>query len=265
MDANLLTKITQYVKEHIEEFHTARIEKLKKLKMEDLLKSKNPYMYKAKNITTAAGMVEGLASSFMASAEESIFGNWLEGLAIFISKTVYGGYKSSANGVDLEFDKEGVHFFVSIKSGPKWSNSTSLKKQKEQFVAAVRAYNTSRSSVVATMCIEGCCYGNDNKSYNDSTHEKYCGEKFWTLISGDSTLFVDIIEPLGHDAKEKNDAYNKIYAQTINKFTGEFISNYCNSEGSIDWEKIIKLNAAIKVPRAKTDKSKKTKKKQRAK
>lgn len=258
MNTDLLAKITKYVEEHIEEFHNARIAKLKKLKMEDLLKSKNPYMYKAKNITTAGGMVEGLASSFMASAEESIFGNWLEGLAIFISNAVYGGYKSSANGIDLEFDNGGIHYFVSIKSGPKWSNSTSLKKQKEQFVAAVRTYNTSRQAV-PTICIEGCCYGNDNRTYSDSVHLKYCGEKFWTVISGDSTLYVDIIEPLGHEAKEKNDAYNKVYAQTINKFTGEFVAKYCDAEGSIDWEKIIKLNAAVKV--AKTKKSKNTKNK----
>lgn len=49
------------------------------------------------------------------------------------------------------------------------------------------------------MCIEGCCYGNDNKEYNDSDHKKYCGEKFWTLISGEPTLFVrefDIRKPL---------------------------------------------------------------------
>lgn len=246
MNTELISKIKEYVENHIEEFHSARIEKLKKLKIEDLLKSKNPYMYKAKNITTASGMVEGLASSFMASAEESIFGNWLEGLAIFISKTVYGGYKSSATGIDLEFDKDGVHYFVSIKSGPKWSNSTSLKKQKEQFLAAVRVFNTSRHAV-PTMCIEGCCYGNDNRSYTDSLHLKFCGEKFWTLISGDPTLFVDVIEPLGYKAKEKNDAYNQVYGQTINKFTGDFITKYCNSEGGINWEKIIRLNAAVKV------------------
>ena len=64
-------------------------------------------------------------------------------------------------------------------------------------------FNTSRKTV-PTKCIEGCCYGNDNKGYSDSTHEKYCGEKFWTLISGEPTLFVDIVEPLGFKAKEKN-------------------------------------------------------------
>ena len=34
----------------------------------------------------------------------------------------------------------------------------------------------------------------------------------------------------------------------INKFTGEFIREYCCEDGKIDWEKIVKLNADIKSP-----------------
>ena len=254
MESSLINHIKKYVEDNIGDFHSARIEKLENMKLKDLLKSKNPYMYKAKNIVTASEMVESLAAAYMSSAEESIFGNWMEGLAIDVSKTVYGGYKSSATGVDLEFDKDGVHYFVSIKSGPRWSNSTSLKKQKEQFVAAVRVFNTSRHTV-PTMCIEGCCYGNDNRDYTDSTHIKICGEKFWTLISGDPSLFVDVIEPLGYKAKEKNEDYVKVYCQKINKFTGQFITEYCDKDSNINWEKIIRLNSAIKQPKVKKTKS----------
>lgn len=246
MNTELINSITQYVEKHIGEFHANRIAKLQSLNLKELLSRKNPYMFRAKNIITAGETVESIASATMSSAEESIFGNWMEGVAMFVANEVYGGYKSSAEGIDLEFDKEGVHYFVSVKSGPAWSNSTSMKKQKEQFRTARRVFNTSRKTV-PTMCIEGCCYGNDNKGYNDSDHEKYCGEKFWTLISGEPTLFVDIIEPLGSKAKEKNEAYFIEYSRMINKFTQEFVQNYCNANGDIEWEKIVRLNAAIKV------------------
>lgn len=268
MNKELMNQISEYVEQHIGEFHAARLEKLKKLDLKKLLTRKNPYMYKAKHIVTASEMVEGLASAFMSSAEETIFGNWMETIAIFVSEKVYGGHKSSAEGVDLEFDNEGVHYFVSIKSGPSWSNSTSMKKQKQQFVTATKVFNTSRKTV-PTMCIEGCCYGNDNKGYNDSTHEKYCGEKFWALISGEPTLFVDIIEPLGFKAKEKNEEYYQEYGKMINKITQQFIKNFCAEDGSINWEKIVRLNAAIKelkepkpkkeAKKSSTKKSKKTK------
>ena len=248
MNQDLITKIREYVENHIGEFHAARIAKLKKINLKELLSRKNPYMFKAKNIGTASAMVENLASAYMSSAEESIFGNWMEGLAHFVAETVYSGYKSAAEGIDLEFDKEGIHYFVSVKSGPSWSNSTSMRKQKEEFIKAVRIFNTSRRTV-PIKCIEGCCYGNDNKGYNDSNHEKYCGEKFWTLISGEPTLFVDIIEPLGYKAKEKNEEYMKEYEGMLNLFVKEFTQEYCDDNGQIEWDKIVRLNAAIKTKR----------------
>lgn len=248
MNQELINSIADYVEKNIGEFHKARIAKLQSINLKALLSRKNPYLFKAKNIVTAAQMVESLASAYMSSAEESIFGNWMEGIAKFVAEKVYAGYKSAAEGIDLEFDKEGVHYFVSVKSGPSWSNSTSMKEQKQQFRTAVRVFNTSRKTV-PTMCIEGCCYGNVNKGYKDSLHEKYCGEKFWTLISGEPTLFVDIVEPLGFKAKEKNEEYYKEYGRMINKLTQEFIAEYCDQEGNIDWDKIVRLNAAIKQHR----------------
>ena len=250
MNQELINSIADYVEKNIGEFHKARINKLQSINLRELLSRKNPYMYKAKNIVTAGQMVESLAAAYMSSAEESIFGNWMEGVAKFVAEKVYSGYKSAAEGIDLEFDKDGVHYFVSVKSGPSWSNSTSLKKQKEQFIKAAKVFNTSRKSV-PTMCIEGCCYGNDNKGYTDSIHEKYCGEKFWTLISGEPTLFVDIVEPLGFKAKEKNEEYYQGYGRMINKLTKDFLANYCNADDSIDWDKIVRLNAAIKQPKQK--------------
>ena len=256
MNQELINSIADYVEKNIGEFHKARIAKLQSINLKALLSRKNPYMFKAKNIVTAGQMVEGLASAYMSSAEESIFGNWMEGIAKFVAEKVYAGYKSAAEGIDLEFDKEGIHYFVSVKSGPSWSNSTSMKEQKQQFRTAVRVFNTSRKTV-PTMCIEGCCYGNDNKGYKDSLHEKYCGEKFWTLISGEPTLFVDIIEPLGFKAKEKNEEYYKEYGRMINKLTQEFIAEYCDQEGNINWDKIVRLNAAIKLPKKKSKTTKK--------
>ncbi len=261
MNTELINSITGYVEKNIGEFHKARITKLQSINLRELLKRKNPYLFKAKNIVTAGQMVESLASAYMSSAEESIFGNWMEGLAKFVANKVYSGYKSAAEGIDLEFDKEGIHFFISVKSGPSWSNSTSMKKQKEQFVKAVNIFKTSCDKVVPTMCIEGCCYGNDNKGYTNSTHEKYCGEKFWTLISGEPTLFVDIVEPLGFKAKEKNDEYIAEYGKMINKITKDFLNNYCNEDSSINWDKIVRLNAAIKQPRKKKEKTNKKGKK----
>jgi hypothetical protein len=70
----------------------------------------------AKNKTTASDLIAGLLDAFLSSSEEEIFGEFLEGLALFIAQNIYNGHKSTAPGIDVEFIKEGIHYFVSIKS-----------------------------------------------------------------------------------------------------------------------------------------------------
>ena len=210
----LISQVEDYVANNIAYFHSSRIDKLKSLQLNRLIKSKNPYLYKAKNLNTPQEIVESIASAFLSSAEESMFGDWLEGLAIFIANIVYNGYKSSAEGIDLEMDKDGTHYFISIKSGPKWSNSSSLKKLKENFLKAKRIYHTSGNRNLCE-AIEGCCYGKEN----------------------------NIIEPLGIDAAEKNQQYKQEYDKMITRFTRDFISLYCDSDGNILWNKIVYINS----------------------
>ena len=92
----------------------------------DVIKRKNPYLFKAKNINTAQDFVKTILDAFLSSQEEGIFGGFLEELAIFICSEVYGGQKSSAEGIDLEFEKDSIRYIVSIKSGPNWENSSQM-------------------------------------------------------------------------------------------------------------------------------------------
>ena len=238
---SLITQVEAYVENNISFFHTSRIDKLKSLRLDKLLKSKNPYLYKAKKLNTPQEVVESIAAAFISSAEESMFGDWLEGLAIFVAFQVYNGHKSSAEGIDLEMDKDGVHYFVSIKSGPKWSNSSSLKKLKENFLKAKRIYHTGGNRGLC-QGVEGCCYGKEPNIQKES-HIKLCGQRFWQFISGSESLYLDIIEPLGINATEKNRDYQEEYDRMITRFTRDFISNYCDNDGNILWGKIVTLNS----------------------
>jgi len=58
-------------------------------------------------------------------------------------------------------------------------------------------------------------------------------------------LYLDIIEPLGYKAKEKNDAFMESYSKIINQFTKEFINLYCEESGAINWTKIVRQNSGI--------------------
>lgn len=242
---NLIEKVKEYVEQNIGQFHQNRIKKLETLRLKTILSKKNPYLFKAKYCVTAHDIVKSLTDAFLSSAEETIFGDWMEGLAIFVNQQVYGGWKSSAKGVDLEFDKEGIRYIVSIKSGPNWGNSSQINKLKEDFKSAKKTLRTSRSNLMIE-AVNGCCYGKDS-SPDKGDYVKYCGQDFWFFISGEKTLYVDIIEPLATKAKERNEEFQKRYAQMINVFTKEFIDEFCRKDGEIDWEKLVEFNSGNKT------------------
>ncbi|MDR0544072.1 MAG: cytosolic protein, partial [Odoribacteraceae bacterium] len=179
--------------------------------------------------------------AFISSNEETLFGNWLEGLAIFINQKARGGRKSGITGIDLEFDRNDTRYIVAIKSGPNWGNSSQINKMKSDFLAARRTLRTSNSNLLVT-AVNGCCYGRESHP-DKGDYFKYCGQEFWYFISGIPSLFTDIIEPLGHDAKEKNARFQEEHACMINKFTREFTSNFCNEAGQIDWKRLVEFSS----------------------
>lgn len=233
----------QYVKENITSFHNKRLESITKIKLEQILKRKNPYLFKAKDIIAAPDLVKTLLDAHLSSQEETIFGDFLEGLAIFINKTVYNGNKSAAEGIDLEFDADGVKYIVSIKSGPNWGNSSQIKRMKDNFNKAKRILRTSNSTM-NIVAVNGCCYGVDGAP-DKGEFQKLCGQRFWQFVSGDESMFTQIIEPLGHKARERNKEFMELYAQIITKFTCSFAEKFCD-DGKIDWERLVKFNSGTK-------------------
>ena len=239
-----LTDVTQYVEENTGTFHQKRIERLNKLKLKTVLKKKNPYLFKAKHLLTANEIVQGIADAYISSGEETLFGDWLEGLAIFINHKVYGGWKSGIPNIDLEFDKHNTRYIVNIKSGPNWGNSSQISKMKSDFKTAQRTLRTSNSNLVV-VSINGCCYGIDNHP-DKGDYFKYCGQEFWEFISGNCDLYTVIIEPLGHKSKQRNDEFMESYSNMINKFTRDFIKDFCKPNGEIDWIKLVEFNSGKK-------------------
>ncbi len=91
--------VQHYVELNIGNFHQKRIQSLDKLKLSDVIKRKNPYLYKAKNILTAEEFIKNITDAHISSNEETIFGDWLEGLAIYINEIAYSGRKSGIKNI----------------------------------------------------------------------------------------------------------------------------------------------------------------------
>jgi len=241
----IVEEVTKFVEKNIGSFHKKRIESLDTLKLSAVLLRKNPYLFKAKYILSASEIVKNIVDAHISSSEEGIFGEFLENLAIFVASKVYGGTKSSAEGIDLEFEKDAVRFIVSIKSGPNWGNSGQIQKMKDNFKKTKKIIGTNASKI-NVIAVNGCCYGRDNKP-DKGDYLKLCGQSFWEFISGNSNFFIEIIEPLSFQSKEKNDSYLQSYAQMLNKFILKFTTEFCD-DGIINWERIVKFNSAIEKP-----------------
>jgi hypothetical protein len=235
-----LKQIAEYVEANVGTFHKKRLESLENLKLKEILQRKNPYLFRAKNILTAQDLVKSILDAFLQSQEETMFGDFIEGVAIFVCKQINDAKKSTdLVGIDLEFERDDNYYVIEIKSGPNWGNSSQIKKMLDNFAAARAKLKDKK--VVA---INGCCYGRDNKPHKDE-YIKLCGQRFWTFISGDENLYATIIEPFGHKAHEKNETFSIAYAKIINRFTFEFGKDFCDESGEIDWKKLIIFNSGI--------------------
>jgi hypothetical protein len=235
------SELINFVEVGINDYHKKILDRLLKLKLPVVLRRKNPYLFKVKAINTSQDLVKSILDAHLSSQEEGIFGGLLEELAIFVCSKEKNGIKSSAEGIDLEFESNQIRYIVSIKSGPNWGNSSQIAKMKDHFKKAKRILGTNakKQNVVA---VNGCCYGKDN-SPDKGDYLKLCGQKFWGLISEDPDLYKHIIEPLGHQSYENNETFNLEYAKVLNKFTLEFSKSYCSDSGEIDWEKLVEYNS----------------------
>jgi len=236
-----INELNEYVNKNITSFHNSRLAKLQSLSLSEILKKKNPYLFRAKNLLKASDLVESLMQAFLSSSEEPMFGYFLEDLAIFICGKVYSGIKSSSQGIDLEFSKGAVRYIVSIKSGVNWGNSSQHKKLRQDFADCIR--RLKQSNIEQTyQPVLGICYGK-TKTKLTPYYLQVVGQSFWHLISDDPNLYIDIIEPIGFRAQEKNQEYNENRAAIFNRMTLEFMENFCYASGEIDWVKLVEFNS----------------------
>jgi len=236
-------QLNEFIEKNIPSFHQKRLESLAGLKLEKVLGRKNPYLFKAKHIETAGELVKQLLDAHLSSQEETVFGDFLESLAIYVCQETFGGRKSATEGIDLEFDRDGIRYIVSIKSGPHWGNASQIKKMREYFRQARKIVGNKQHLIA----VNGCCYGRDTKP-EKGDYQKLCGQSFWSLISGNDVMYQEIVEPLGHRAKERNETFGKEYAKVANRFTAQFIRGFCDDDGAIDWNKIVTFNSGTNKP-----------------
>lgn len=239
MDITLRRKIEAFVHENIGSFHEARIKNLRDLKLKRLIENKNPYLFRAKNLNSAADFVAALLDARLSSSEEGSFGGFLEDLAIYVAAETCGGQKAPAHGIDIDLTKNGIRYLVSVKSGKNWGNSSQHKALKRDFQEAVRIILQSRYAGQLQPTL-GICYGRF-KTKNNGSYLHIGGQSFWHLLSDDPDLYMDIIEPLGHEAERHDEVFKQEKSNAFNRMTREFTIEFCDEAGAIQWPKLVQF------------------------
>lgn len=233
--------VREFVNQNMGSFHQGRIRSIQNLHLRDILKRKNPYLFKAKNIHKAAELVASIMDAFLSSSEEGLFGGFLESLAIFVNQMVFNGQKSSAPGIDLEFNRDNTRYLVAIKSGSHWGNSSQHKTLGDNFKNAVKILRQSQH-IAHVRPVLGICYGK-SRTTDTGAYLKICGQSFWEFISGNPDLYIDLVEAVGHEANMHQEFFLREKESAFNRLVQQFTLEFCDDAGDIDWEKLVRFNS----------------------
>ena len=202
-----------------------------------LVKRKNPYLYRLRGANSAREFASAIVEAAISSSEETIFGDFFEEVAIIICQNSRGGIKSSAEGIDMEYDtEEGVRTLVQVKSGKNWGNSSQQKALRGNFEKATRILKQG-GKVKTVRSIEGICYGGDESKYVHS-HERFIGKAFWTEISGWEQVDQALMELLSECATDDlQDARQRLIDKVVDYLQSEGVAE----NGTVNWVKLLEL------------------------
>jgi hypothetical protein len=80
------------------------------------------------------------------------------------------------------------------------------------------------------------------QSRHESTFSTMIGQRFWHFISGNPNLYTDIIEPIGHQARQHNERFLLQKEKLFNQALKNLLEEFCD-DGVINWQKIVMFNS----------------------
>lgn len=202
-----------------------------------IIKRKNPFLFRLRDVSDSRSLSEMVIGAYLSSSEETIFGGVLEKIAVLICKHAKGGRKSSAEGIDLEYESNGERTIMQIKSGTNWGNSSQHKAQRRKFDRARRILKQGNPEM-RVRCVEGCCYGKSAVKYKEG-HVQIVGDKFWEEISGWKGTATAVMALLGRYAgnglsEDRQTAYRRMDEYLRGK-------GAVGGSGDIRWNKLLAI------------------------
>jgi hypothetical protein len=231
--------IVKAIADALDNFYTSLIAKVDDLNIKKVLKRKNPYLFRAKAMNGAAQIVDAILAAFVSSSEETIFGNvFFEPIAVASAQ----GQKALAEGIDVMVERGDAIYAIAVKSGTSVFNADSRKKQEQNFMAAGKLAQQAKKRFVP---IIGYGYGR-KKTTNRGLPKFYielAGKEFWTELTGDDEFYIKLIRFMADLPEKYVSQFDESYQKAANRLVKEFTNEFCNSDGCIDWEKLVEFNS----------------------
>jgi hypothetical protein len=208
-----------------------------------MLRKKNPYLFRAMGLLDAHDIVTHLLQAHVSSSDEGIFGD-----AFFepIAKAVSGGVVAPSEGVDVAVETDDKYKAISVKSGPNIFNASQAKRMNQEFLSLRSRLLKLHKQFDALL---GHGYG--RKSLEVTASRAYrirAGQAFWEEVTGDPDFYLKLIRLMKEYPAQHRAVYQEERAKAVNRFTGEFLTDFAASDGSIDWEKLVRFNSGKDKP-----------------
>ncbi len=217
-------------------FYERRVRKLEKLRLKDFLRRKNPYLFKALGTQKAQDIIEPLLTAYIGASDETMFGE-----AFFepIARIAVGAKVSDAEGVDFIIESEGRFLAVALKSGPNIYNASQKKRQSQEFSALRNRLYKLHKQFDPML---GHAYGRARtEASKDLVYRRRSGQAFWAEITGDPDFYLKLVRLMKEEPSKHKQKYAPAWDAAVNRFTAEFIEDFCFPNGHIDWEKLVRF------------------------
>jgi hypothetical protein len=228
-------ELEELIAKCLHDFYDRRIKRIQELKLREFLSKKNPYLFRAIGTEKASEIVEDILSAFISSSDEGIFGD-----AFFepITKIASGGSVSPSEGIDVAIETKNRYMAIAVKSGPNWGNAGQLRKQNQDFIALQSRLYKIHKQFDAVI---GHGYGRKTGNPKGKIYRNISGQAFWTEITGDPDFYLKLIRLMKDEPQKHKSEYKKAWDAAVNRFTGEFITDFCFQDGRINWEKFVQF------------------------
>lgn len=222
----------------LRDFYERRLDGLKNLSLQKVLKKKNPYLYRALGLERASEIVEQIMIAHVSSSDETIFGNcFFEPIA----REASGGKVADGEGVDFTLETSERILAVAVKSGPNWGNADQHKRQSTNF-DALRRRLFKMQKQFDPLC--GQSYGKQSSEPTDNArYRRRSGQAFWAEITGDPDFYLKLVRLMADAPKKSRDDYKKSWDGAVNRFTAEFVRDFCDASGVVDWERLVAFSS----------------------